>query len=94
MNLRMWINRKPRLSPTVYNSLQSFVEFKANMHNIYIRVRKDPTKQWTKLPFVSTNDAIFNVLEAWPSEWHTPDIAEIEKSAVQKKKDEAKLCIV
>lgn len=25
MNIRMWINRNPRLSPTVYNGLQSFV---------------------------------------------------------------------
>lgn len=44
MNLRMWINHKLQLSPTVYNSLQSFSEFKADMHNIYIRVRKDPTR--------------------------------------------------
>jgi len=44
MNLRMWINRKLQLSPMVYNSLQSFVEFKADMDNIDIRVHKDPTK--------------------------------------------------
>jgi len=44
MNLRMGINYKPRLSPTVYNSLQSFVEFKADLHSIYIRARKDPAK--------------------------------------------------
>ena len=43
MKIRMWINRKPRLSPTVYNNLQSFVEFKADMHNIFIRARKDST---------------------------------------------------
>jgi len=63
------------------------------MHNIYITVRKDPTKQWIKLPFVATDDAIFNVLEAWPSEWCTLDIAKIAKSIAQKKKDEAKLHI-
>ena len=44
MNLRMEINRKSRLSPTVYNSLQSFAEFKADLHTIYIKVSKDPTK--------------------------------------------------
>ena len=44
MNLRMGINHKLRLSPTVYNSLQIFPEFKVEMHNIYMRVRKDPTK--------------------------------------------------
>jgi len=65
MNLRMWINRKSRLSPMVYNSLQSFAKFKAGMHNIYIRACKDLNKQWTSLPFVAIDDAIFNVLEAW-----------------------------
>jgi len=44
MNLRMEINRKPWLLPTVYNSLQSLAEFKVDIHNIYIKVHKDPTK--------------------------------------------------
>jgi len=81
MNIRMWINQTPRLSPTVYNSLQSFAESKANMHNIYIKAQKDPTKQWAKLPFAATDDAIFTVLEAWPPEWHAPDHAELERVA-------------
>jgi len=56
-------------------------------------VCKDPTKQWRKLPFVATNDVIFNILETWLLEWHAPDITEIERSVTQRKKDEAKLCI-
>jgi len=44
MNLKMGINHKSWLSPTIYNSLQSFAEFKADMYNIYIRVCKDLTK--------------------------------------------------
>ena len=87
----MWINRWPHLSHTVHNSLQSFAYFKVDMHNIYIRARKDPTKQWKKLPFVATEDAIFIVLETWPSEWYAPDLVELEKAATQKKKDDAKL---
>lgn len=50
-------------------------------------------KKWTKLPFVATDDAIFNVLEAWPLEWCTPDIAKLDRSAAQKKKDIAKFRI-
>ena len=63
------------------------------MHNIYIRTLKDLTKQWTKLPFVATDDAIFNILEAWPPKWHTPNLTEIKKSVAQRKKDETKLHI-
>ena len=38
----MWINKRLRLSPTVYNSLRSFADFKADMHNVYIKAHKDP----------------------------------------------------
>lgn len=42
VSIQMWISRRPCLSPMVYNSLNSFAKFKANMHNIYIRVQKNP----------------------------------------------------
>ena len=59
------------------------------MHNIFIRMHKALAKQWMKLPFV----AIFTVLETWPLEWHAIDLAEFEKAATQRKKDDAKLRI-
>lgn len=93
VSIRMWINRRPHLSPTVHNSLQSFADFKADMHNIYIKAWKDPTKQCMKLPFVATDDVIFMILETWPPKWRAPDLAKLEKGAAQKKKDDAKLCI-
>jgi len=91
MNLRIGMNYKSRLSPPVYNNLQIFVEFKADLHNIYIRAHKDPAKKWIELPFVSMDDVIFNLLETWPLEWRTPNIVAIEKSVSQRKKEEAKL---
>lgn len=86
MNIRMGINHKPWLSPIIYNNLQSFAEFKANFHNIYIRAHKDPTKKWSELSFIAIDDVIFDVLETWPLEWRTPNIATVEKSTAQKKK--------
>jgi len=56
------------------------MKFKVNIHKIYIKVQKDPTEQWIKLPFVAIDDVIFNILEAWLLEWHAPEIAEIKKS--------------
>lgn len=64
-----------------------------DIHSIYIRARKDLSKQWRKLPFVAIDDVIFNAMETWQLEWHALDIVEIEKSAAQRKKDEAKLHI-
>lgn len=40
------------------------------------------------------DDVIFYVLETWLLEWLAPHITTIDKSAAQKKKEEAKLCMV
>lgn len=77
----------------VYNNLQSFANFKDDMHNIYMRAWKDPKKQWMKLPFVATDNAIFTVLETWPLEWYALDLAELEKATSHKEKDDAELCV-
>lgn len=82
MNLRMGINRKSWLLPTIYNNLQSFAEFKANLHNIYIRACKDLAKKWSELSFVAIDDVIFDVLETWPPEWRAQKIMAMENSAV------------
>ena len=89
----MGINRKPRLSPTIYTSLQSFTEFKADFHHVFIMARKDPTKTWNNLPYLETYDVIFEVLECWPPEWHAAigSVVEIDKSVAQHKKEETKL---
>lgn len=68
-------------------------EFKADMHNLYIRARKDPTQAWVKLLFIAMDDAIFEAIAAWPPEWCTPDLAELEKIAAQQWKKELNLCI-
>lgn len=92
-SIQILIKRRSCLSPTVHNSLHIFSDFKADMHNIYIRARKDLAKQWMKLLFLATNDAIFTVLETWPPEWCAQNLGELEKAAAQKKKDDAKLCV-
>ena len=78
MNIRMGINHKPQLSPIVYNSLQSFTEFKADFHQVYIRTRKDVAKACKELPYSTTDDVIFTVLESWASEWCVPSSSTVE----------------
>lgn len=87
----MWINKRLSLSPIVYNSLQSFADFKADMHNVYIKAHKDQVQNWTKLPFIAIDDAIFSMLNSWPPEWHAPDVAVRNKVVVQKHNDATKL---
>lgn len=80
----MCINRRPWLSPTFYNSLWRFVDFKADMHNVYIKAGKDPAQNGTKVPFIAIDDAIFSMLESCPLEWHTLDLVEQDKIMAQK----------
>ena len=77
----------------MYNNLHSFADFRAEMHNVYIKALKDPAQTWTKLPFVTIDDAIFSVLESWPPGWRTLDLAEKDRIAAQKQKDATKLHI-
>lgn len=58
-------------------------------------MHKDPTKKWNELPYMATDDVIFNVLEGWMPEWHTLAISTVEagKSVAQRKKEEAKLWV-
>jgi len=78
----MWINKRLRLSPTVYDSLQSFVDFKVDMHDVYIKVHKDTTQNWTKLPFIVIDDVVFTMLDSWPPEWHAPDLAARDETLI------------
>jgi len=71
------------MSPIVYNNFQCTTEFKADLHNLYIQARKDPKQTWVKLPFIATDDAIYEVLAVWPLEWHALDRAALEKMAAQ-----------
>lgn len=83
VSIQTWIARRLQMSPIVYNDLQSTVEFKVDMHNLYIWVRKDPKRTWFKLPFIATYDAIFEVLAAWPLKWRAIDKAALERMAEQ-----------
>lgn len=63
------------------------------MHNVYIKARKDSAWNYNKLPFIVIDDAIFCMLESWPTEWRAPNLVEQDRTMTQKKKDATKLCI-
>lgn len=89
MDIKMGINRNLQLSPTVYNRLQSSMEFKAVFHHVYIRAHKDPMKKWNQLSYMATSDVIFDVLEVWLPKWcaHLHD----GNFSAQRRKEETKL---
>lgn len=87
----MWINKRPHLSPIVYDSLQIFTYFKEDMHNVYIRVQKDPEKKWAKLPFIMIDENVFVMLDSWTPEWCASDLAVHDEMTIQGLKDASKL---
>ena len=44
-SIRISINQKPQLSPTMFDQLSRYVEFKVEFHHIYIRGCKDPNQK-------------------------------------------------
>lgn len=89
----MAINRKPQLTPTHFEKLQEYMEFKADFHHVSIRVWKDPEKKWHNLPYLATDDVITTILDCWMVDWCNATDLTVgsSKTAVQRKKEEAKL---
>lgn len=46
MDLQIVISQRLRFSPTLFEQLRVFAEFKADFHNVSIRVRKDTRYIW------------------------------------------------
>ena len=93
MSIHMAINRKPSFTPTNFEKLQEYVEFKVDFHHVSIRAWKDPEKKWHDLPHLARDDAITAVLNYWPADWHnaTYSTTGSSKTVAQQKKEEAKL---
>lgn len=62
VSITVAINRKLRLSPTIFEQLSDYVEFKARFHCVPMQARKDPEHKWYDLPYLTTDDAIAMVL--------------------------------
>ena len=92
MCINIAINQKPQLSPTIFEQLSRYVEFKADFHNVYIWGRKDPKKKWFDLPYLATDNAIEEVIKRWLADYHSPSdlIVGTRKSMEKKKKDTTK----
>lgn len=91
----MAINQQSQLSPTVYEQLLEYAEFKAYFHHMYIRAQKDPEQKWFDLPYLAIDDEIQELIQRWPIDWHSPfDLdAGTSKgvgSSMERKKEEVK----
>ena len=65
MNIRMAINRKLWLLPTMFSNLQGYVAFKVDFHHVPIRARKDLAQKWYDLPYLEMYDTLDAVLDRW-----------------------------
>ena len=89
-SIRQWINQQAYLTTKVYDNMKSVFEFKADMHHVYIRVRKDLEQTWTTLPFIAIDDDVYIVLDTWLPEWCGLDVVGRDQAAIQKQNATAK----
>jgi len=68
MDLRIVINQRRRLSPTLLGQLEAYAEFKVDFHNVSICARHDPNKVWYKFPYLVTNTDVQEVMGKWQSD--------------------------
>lgn len=90
VSIRLWINKEPHLSATVYDSIKNFADIKEDMHNVYLRAWRDLDYKWTTLSFISVDEVVFAVVNTWPPEWRTPNVVVHNEVGIRKQKVVAK----
>ena len=51
----------------------------------------DSLSAYTGSAVIAIDNNVFAVLDSWPPEWRAPDLAESDKTTIQRQKDVAKL---
>lgn len=74
MDLRMMINQRLRLSPTLYDQYEPFTDFKADFHNLYVMQGGIPRRHGTSCLLVAEEDVV-EIMGKWPLERITPSEA-------------------
>ena len=69
MSISYDIVKTPQLSNDLFSQFDGAVNFRANMHHIFIQACADKKHQWFKLPYVVTKDDILAIVQQWPTEW-------------------------
>ena len=63
------IVKTSRLSNELFSQYDGVVNFRADMHHIFIQACTDKKHQWFKLPYVVTKDDILEIVQRWLAEW-------------------------
>ena len=63
MSISYEIIKTPRLSNELFSQYDGAVNFRADMHHIFIQACADKKHQWFKLPYVVTKDDILAVVQ-------------------------------
>lgn len=71
----MVISQRPRLSPTVYYQYETLNDFKDDIQNLHVHLRRDRKKTWYKLLYLVAEEDVAEIVPKWPPEWLTPSDA-------------------
>ena len=69
MSILYEIIKTPRLNNELFSQYDGAVNFRTDMHHIFIQACADKKHQWFKLPYLVTKDGILAVVQQWPKEW-------------------------
>jgi hypothetical protein len=54
---------------------QGITEFKASRHNMWIKEKRDPMKEWLQLRYCVTTEEVQWAMKDWPEEWKVPIVS-------------------
>lgn len=68
------------MSPPLFEKLTPYMEFKADFHNVSIRVQKDPKITWNLLSYLVSDTDVQEVVGYQPIEWREPTTLDVGTS--------------
>ena len=69
MSISYEILKTSRLTNELFSQYDGAVNFRADMHHLFIQARMDKKHQWFKLAHVVTREDILAVVQQWSAEW-------------------------
>jgi hypothetical protein len=64
-----------RIPPEVVEEHQGVENFKASRHNMWIKAKRDPKKNWLQMRYCVTTEEVQWAMKDWPEEWKVPVVS-------------------
>ena len=83
-NITYLVVHTPRISTEIVATYKDITRFRVGMHHMYVKAKKDPTRQWFPTSYMLTTENVNLTVNDWKEDWKRPT----EKTGKSKEEEE------